>query len=97
MTSFINFLTEYYIIFDVITIFLIFSLIGYFVNLKKEKKSDFKLDESNMNNNHVNTSNNFQMNMSNESTVKTGINQNVSLQDYVNKTANIKNNENNNM
>lgn len=50
-----------------------------------------------MNNNYVNTSNNFQMNMSNESTVKTGINQNVSLQDYVNKTANIKNNENNNM
>ena len=93
MTSFIDFLTEHYLIFDVITTFLIFSLIGYFVNLKKEKKSDFKLDESNMNNNYVNTSNNFQMNMSNESTVKT----NVSLQDYVNKTANIKNNENNNM
>lgn len=97
MEAFIELITKYYVIFDIITIFLIFSLIGFIVNIKKSKNGDFKLDESSMNNNYVNTSNNVQMNMSNETPVNTGINQNVSLQDYVNKTANINNNKNNNM
>lgn len=97
METFIELITKYYVIFDIITIFLIFSLIGFIVNVKKSKNSDFKLDESSMNNNYVNTSNNVQMNMSNETSINTGINQNVSLQDYVNKTANINNNKNNNM
>lgn len=37
MTSILEFLSKHYLIFDLITLFLIFSLIGYFVSRKKKK------------------------------------------------------------
>lgn len=46
MTSILEFLSKHYLIFDLITLFLIFSLIGYFVSRKKEKDSKFKLDSN---------------------------------------------------
>ena len=42
MEQFINFITQHYLLFDIITLFLILALIGYFVNIKKEKNKVFK-------------------------------------------------------
>ena len=45
MTSILEFLSKHYLIFDLITLFLIFSLIGYFVSRKKEKDSNLLFRE----------------------------------------------------
>lgn len=44
MEQFINFITQHYLLFDIITLFLILALIGYFVNIKKEKNKVFKIN-----------------------------------------------------
>ncbi len=82
MTSILEFLSKYYLIFDLITLFLIFSLIGYFVSRKKEKDVKFKLD-----------SNNNTQNISEVNTIQNQINTNMSLQDLVKENKNIGNNE----
>lgn len=41
MQSFLQFLVDYYIIFLLITIFLILALIGYYVDLNRKKKNPF--------------------------------------------------------
>ena len=46
MEQFINFITQHYLLFDIITLFLILALIGYFVNIKKEKNKVFKINNS---------------------------------------------------
>ena len=86
MTSILEFLSKHYLIFDLITLFLIFSLIGYFVSRKKEKNVKFKLD-----------SNNNTQNISEVNTMQTQINTNMSLQDLVRENKNIGNNESSNL
>ena len=49
MDGFVNFIIEHYIIFDIIGVFLILALIGYFVSIKKEKDKVFKLNDETMN------------------------------------------------
>lgn len=46
MEQFINFITQHYLLFNIITLFLILALIGYFVNIKKEKNKVFKINNS---------------------------------------------------
>ena len=86
MTSILEFLSKHYLIFDLITLFLIFSLIGYFVSRKKEKNVKFKLD-----------SNNNTQNISEVNTIQNQINTNMSLQDLVKENKNIGNNESSNL
>jgi hypothetical protein len=86
MTSILEFLSKHYLIFDLITLFLIFSLIGYFVSRKKEKDVKFKLD-----------SNNNTQNISKVNTMQNQINTNMSLQDLVKENKNIGNNESSNL
>ena len=86
MTSILEFLSKHYLIFDLITLFLIFSLIGYFVSRKKEKNVKFKLD-----------SNNNTQNISEVNTMQNQINTNMSLQDLVRENKNIGNNESSNL
>ena len=86
MTSILEFLSKHYLIFDLITLFLIFSLIGYFVSRKKEKNVKFKLD-----------SNNNTQNISEVNTMQNQINTNMSLQDLVIENKNIGNNESSNL
>lgn len=86
MTSILEFLSKHYLIFDLITLFLIFSLIGYFVSRKKEKDVKFKLD-----------SNNNTQNISEVNTIQNQINTNMSLQDLVKENKNIGNNESSNL
>ena len=86
MTSILEFLSKHYLIFDLITLFLIFSLIGYFVSRKKEKDVKFKLD-----------SNNNTQNISEVNNMQNQINTNMSLQDLVRENKNIGNNESSNL
>lgn len=86
MTSILEFLSDYYLIFDLIIIFLVFALIGYFVSRKKEKDVKFKLGANNMNQN-INTAN----------TMPNQMDTNMSLQDLVKENKNIGNNESNNL
>lgn len=86
MTSILEFLSKHYLIFDLISLFLIFSLIGYFVSRKKEKDVKFKLD-----------SNNNTQNISKVNTMQNQINTNMSLQDLVKENKNIGNNESSNL
>ena len=46
MEQFINFITQHYLLFDIITLFLILALIGYFVNIKKQKSNVFKINNA---------------------------------------------------
>lgn len=57
MEQFINFITQHYLLFDIITLFLILALIGYFVNIKKQKSNVFKInnDENEINDIPINT------------------------------------------
>lgn len=86
MASILEFLSDYYLIFDLIIIFLVFALIGYFVSRKKEKDVKFKLDSNNANQN-INTVN----------TMTNQMDTNMSLQDLVKENKNIGNNESNNL
>lgn len=44
MSGFINFLANNYVILIIITLFLIFALVGYFVEIKRGEGTPFKLD-----------------------------------------------------
>ena len=46
MAKFIEFITNNYLIIDIITLILILALIGYFVNIKKSKNQAFKLNNN---------------------------------------------------
>lgn len=72
----LEFLSKYYLIFDLIALFLIFALVGYFVNIKKEKNNKFKIDKKKT-----------QENVYQES-VQSPINTNMSLQDLVKENKN---------
>ena len=67
----LDFVEQYYIVFIVISVLLIFSLIGYFVNEKNKKGNKFKVNSKEIDNlnitsdtNNVNIANNIADNMS---------------------------------
>lgn len=72
----LEFLSKYYLIFDIIALFLIFALVGYFVNIKKEKNNKFKIDKKKT------EENNFQ------ESIQSSLNTNMSLQDLVKENKN---------
>lgn len=72
----LDFLSKYYLIFDIIALFLIFALVGYFVNIKKEKNNKFKIDKKKT------EENNFQ------ESIQSSLNTNMSLQDLVKENKN---------
>ena len=81
----LDFVEQYYIIFIIISVLLIFSLIGYFVNEKNKKRSSFKINNDSNDNldiaedvNNVNITNNIADNMS--------------INDIINKNVNDSNN-----
>ena len=81
MENILDFLSNYYLVFDLISLFLIFSLIGYYASRKKEKDHEFKIDN----------------NVNNLETLSNQINTNVSLQDLVKENKSIGNKESNNL
>ena len=68
MEKFLEFITNNYLIIDIITVILILALIGYFVNIKKSKNPVFKIN---------NNSSIISLDMSNEK-------QNEPMQNHVN-------------
>lgn len=78
MDRLFEFCEKNYVYLDVIIVFLILALVGYFVNINNKKKKTFKLDDNNALNN-----------------INSGINTNMSLQDFVKEnkinSSNIKN------
>ena len=81
----LDFVEQYYIIFIIISVLLIFSLIGYFVKEKNKKTSSFKINNDSNDNldiaedvNNVNIANNIADNMS--------------INDIINKNVNNSNN-----
>lgn len=53
MDSFLDFLGNYYFIFIILTVFNLFALVGYFVNIKKSKEPEFKIANENTENKEV--------------------------------------------
>lgn len=86
MTSILEFLSKYYLIFDLISLFLVFSLIGYFVSRKKEKENTFKIN---------NGQNNTYQNINDIKDLQPQINTNMSLQDLVKENKSVNNNSSN--
>ena len=80
MEKILNFLGNYYYIFDIITVFLSLSLIGYFINQKNKNETPFKIKRKE-----------YSMQNIVGSLQELG---NISLQERVNKNANIKNDHN---
>lgn len=86
MTSILEFLSKHYLIFDLISLFLVFSLIGYFVSRKKEKENTFKIN---------NGQNNTYQNINDIKDLQPQINTNMSLQDLVKENKSVNNNSSN--
>ena len=82
MTDILEFLGKYYLWFDIIALFLIFSLIGYFVSQKKEKENQFKIE-------------NPEGSMDDISALQGQIKTNVSLQELVKENKTVGNKETN--
>ena len=80
MEKILNFLGNYYYIFDIITVFLILSLIGYFIKQKNKNETPFKIKRKE-----------YSMQNIVGSLQELG---NISLQERVNRNANIKNDHN---
>ncbi len=87
-----EFLANNYVILIIISVFLIFSLVGFFVKRKKEQQEPFKINNevnqeiinNNVNPNIINNQNNI----NNPNNVNNNINR--SLQDMVKENADIK-------
>ncbi len=76
-----EFLGEHYIIFIIISIFLIFSLIGYFVNEHNKKKDTFKIKGDNID--ALNISSDV-----NNTNIANDIQNNMSINEIINKNVN---------
>lgn len=83
MTKFLDFLADWHIIFIIISLALIFALIGFFVEQKRHKGSPFKIASEQNKMQEININNLKQMSNT------------VSLSEAVNKNADLKNNNNN--
>lgn len=86
MANILEFLSKYYLIFDLISLFLVFSLIGYFVSRKKDKENTFKIN---------NGQNNTYQNINDIKDLQPQINTNMSLQDLVKENKSVNNNSSN--
>lgn len=86
MANILEFLSKYYLIFDLISLFLVFSLIGYFVSRKKEKENTFKINSG---------QNNTYQNINDIKDLQPQINTNMSLQDLVKENKSVNNNSSN--
>ena len=84
MTKLLDFLADYNVLFIIITIVLIFALIGYFVEQHRHKASPFKIASERNKVEEINVDKLKSMDTS------------VSLQDALSKNVTIKNNKNNN-
>lgn len=80
MTSVLGFIEKNYLLFDIIVVFLIFSLIGYISTRKKEKENVFKID-------------NNENNIGDLSSLQNKDDTNVTLQNMVTKNKNKTNGE----
>ena len=76
MTKILEFLSKYHLIFDIISLFLILSLIGFYATRKKEKNFKFKIAKENTKQNIDNVKENH-------------INTNMSLQELVKENKNV--------
>lgn len=86
MANILEFLSKYYLIFDLISLFLVFSLIGYFVSRKKEKENTFKINSGQKN---------TYQNINDIKDLQPQINTNMSLQDLVKENKSVNNNSSN--
>ena len=84
MTKLLDFLADYHVLFIIITIVLIFALIGYFVEQHRHKASPFKIASERNKVEEINVDKLKSMDTR------------VSLQDALSKNVTIKNNKNNN-
>lgn len=73
----LDFLSKYYLIFDLVALFLVFALVGYFVSIKKEKNNKFKIEKKKAGENDF------------QESIQSGLNSNVSLQDLVRENNNL--------
>ncbi len=83
MTTFLNFISDWYILLIVITLILFFALIGYFVERKRRKPSPFKIASDKNDAEQINIEN------------LKSISSNVSLSEALNKNVITNNNQNN--
>lgn len=83
MNDFTNFLGDHYFIFVLITLFLIFALVGFFIDMKRRKSSPFKIDSNPMSNTNLNIDN-------------IQVTNNVGLSQYVNDNKTVNNDTSNN-
>ena len=86
MANILEFLSKYYLIFDLISLFSVFSLIGYFVSRKKEKENTFKINSD---------QNNTYQNINDIKDLQPQIKTNMSLQDLVKENKSVNNNSSN--
>lgn len=85
----LEFLENYYILFIIISVLLIFSLIGYFVNEKNKKGNAFRININN--NDNLNISNDV-----NNTNIANNIADNMSINDIINKNVDSGINKSNN-
>lgn len=77
----LDFIEQYYILFIVISVILIFSLIGYFVNERNKKGTSFKVN----NETHDNLNISNDTNDTNNINIANNIADNMSINDIINK------------
>ncbi len=85
----LDFVEQYYIVFIVISVLLIFSLIGYFVNKKNKKGNAFRINDNN--NDNLNIASDV-----NNTNIANNIADNMSINDIINKNVDSGTNTNNN-
>ncbi len=85
----LDFVEQYYILFIIISVLLIFSFIGYFVNEKNKKGNSFRINDNN------NDNLNIKSDVSNTN-IANNIADNMSINDIINKNVDSKINTNNN-
>ena len=73
------FVEQYYILFIVISVLLIFSLIGYFIKKKNKKGTSFKINSNEADNLNIANDTNNNVNIANN------IADNMSINDIINK------------
>ena len=79
MEKFLNFVQNYYIIFIILSIFLIFGIIGYIIDNKRRKSNIYKLENEDIDIENLNIDGNISLKeMVNKSyNMNSGINMNV--------------------
>ena len=85
----LDFVEQYYILFIIISVLLIFSFIGYFVNEKNKKGNSFRINDNN------NDNLNIKSDVSNTN-IANNIADDMSINDIINKNVDSKINTNNN-